>query len=241
MTDIKFPGEDPISQGVFNYHFHRDNSPILIHSDGFDTDEVLPSYFFRSYNQMPKLEQKALDLAYGKVLDVGACVGCHSNYLQEKGLDVTALERSSLCCQVMKDQGIKQVLQSDFFQLEHNQFDTILLLMNGTGIAGTLNRLGDLLQKLKSLLAPGGQILIDSSDLIFLYMEDDGSAVVDLAAEEYYGELIFQTEYKQHKGLSFPWLYVDPDLLKEYVQNNKLKVKRVFRGDHYDYLAQITH
>lgn len=232
--------EDPISQGVFNYYFHRDNSPILIHSDGFDTDEVLPSYFFRTYQQMPTLEQKAMDLAKGKVLDVGACAGCHSLYLQNKGMEVTALERSALCCKVMDEQGISSVKNLDLFQLQNENFDTILLLMNGTGIAGTLNGLDQLFQKLAELLAVNGQILIDSSDLIFLYTEEDGSAVIDLNAERYYGELIFQTEYKGSKGLEFPWLYVDIDLLTKYANKNNFKVKHVYKGDHFDYLARIT-
>ncbi len=235
-----FPEENPISQGVFNYHYHRDNSPIYIHSENFDTDEVLPSYFFRGYKQMPALEQKALDLANGRVLDVGACAGSHALYLQQKGMEVTALERSPLCCQVMKDLGIADVRQTDFFQFKNEKYNTILLLMNGTGIAGSLNRLDLLLQKLGSLLQPRGQILIDSSDLIFLYTEDDGSAVIDLAAENYYGELSFQTEYKNQKSREFPWLYVDPDLLKERAKRNNLQVQQLMKGNHFDYLAQIT-
>jgi SAM-dependent methyltransferase len=235
-----FPEEDSISQGVFNYHYHRDNSPIFIHSADFDTDEVLPSYFFRGYKQMPVLEQKALDLARGRVLDVGACAGSHTLYLQHKGLEVTALERSALCCQVMKDRGVADVRQADFFQFEIEKYDTILLLMNGTGIAGSLNRLDLLLQKLADLLEPKGQILIDSSDLIFLYTDEDGAAVIDLTTVNYYGELSFQTEYKNKKGREFPWLYVDPDLLSERAEKNKLQVKQLFKGDHFDYLAQIT-
>ncbi len=233
--------QDPISQGVFNYHYHRDNSPVLIHSDGFDTDEVLPSYFFRSYKQMPKLEQKSLDLAFGRVLDAGACAGCHSIYLQDKGFDVTALEQSQICCQVMNDRGITKVRNTNLFHLENEKFDTILLLMNGTGIAGTLNKLNLFFKKLRSLLNPNGQILIDSSDLIFLYTEEDGSAVIDIAADKYYGELTFQTEYKNQKSPNFPWLYIDQDLLKKYVKKSQLKVSHIFKGDHFDYLAKITY
>ncbi|WP_430972815.1 class I SAM-dependent methyltransferase [Sunxiuqinia rutila] len=240
MAPLNYSDEDPISLGVFNYHYHRDNSPILIHSEDFDPDEVLPSYFFRGFKQMPPLEQKALQLANGRILDVGACSGSHALYLQDKGHEVTALEQSALCCKVMNDRGIKNVIHQDFFQLPQQQFDTILLLMNGTGIAGTLSRLDELFQKLASLLHPQGQILIDSSDLIFLYTDEDGSALIDLAAEKYYGELTFQTEYKNQKGHKFPWLYVDPDLLKEKASQNNLRVKQIFKGDHFDYMAQIT-
>lgn len=232
--------EDPISLGVFNYHFHRDNAPIFIHSDDFDTDEVLPSYFFRTYQAMPKVEQQALQLAKGRILDVGACAGCHSEYLQKKGMQVTAVEQSERCCKVMQNKGITDIRHLDFFQLNDEKFDTILLLMNGTGIAETLNGMDKLLKKLSELLNPEGQILIDSSDLIFLYTDDDGSAFINLAADRYYGELQFQTEYKKHKSPKFPWLYIDEDLLKEAVIRNKLRVKQIFKGNHFDYLAQIT-
>ena len=232
--------EDPISQGIFNYHFHRDNTPVYIHSDGFDTDEVLPSYFFRSYQQMPPLEQKALGFAFGKILDVGACAGSHALYLQEKGFQVTALERSGFCCNVMQERGILDVKHLDFFQLKDEKFDTILLLMNGTGIAGNLNGLDMLFKKLAELLNPDGQILVDSSDLIYLYTDEDGSAVIDIAADKYYGELLFQTEYKQQKGTPFPWLYIDQDLLTQKATQNKLKIKQIYQGEHFDYLAQIT-
>jgi SAM-dependent methyltransferase len=232
--------EDPISQAVFNYHFHRDNTPVYIHSDGFGADEVLPAYFFRTYQQMPALEQKALELAKGRVLDVGACAGSHSLYLQQKGNQVVALERSGLCCKVLHDRGIPDVRHQDLFQLENEEFDTILLLMNGTGIAGTLDGLGRLFKKLTELLRPDGQILIDSSDLIFLYTDEDGSSVIDLTAEKYYGELVFQTEYQQQKGDEFPWLYVGEDLLAERAERNNLHVRQIFKGKHFDYLAQIT-
>jgi hypothetical protein len=112
--------------------------------------------------------------------------------------------------------------------------------MNGTGIAGTLGGLEVLLHHLKTLLNPGGQILIDSSDLIYLYEQEDGSAVIDLNAENYYGELSFQTEYENWISQPFPWLYVDLNNLENAVEKNQLKLNKVIKGQHFDYLAQIT-
>lgn len=232
---------DPIAQAIYNYHFKEIDTPVIIHADEFDADEVLPSYFFRSYKQMPKLEQKALDLSKGKVLDVGACAGCHTLFLQEKGMDVVALEYSQLSCDVMLSRNIKNVINSDLFLYEGQLFDTILLLMNGTGIAGKLNNLSNFLAKLKSLLNPGGQILIDSSDLIYLFVDEDGAAWLDVNSECYYGELEYQTEYEGKKGGKFPWLYVDKDTLTEKVNEGGLKIERFIDGEHYDYLAIIKH
>lgn len=232
--------DDPIGRAVYDFHFNSVNQPILVHSDDFDDDTIDTSYLFRSYKQMPVLEKKAMNLCHGTILDIGACAGPHSLYLQQKGFEVFALETSALCCEVLKDRNILNIIQHDIFNYSKQTFDTILLLMNGTGIAGTLNGLDILLHHLKQLLNPGGQILMDSSDLIFLFEQEDGSALVDISADKYYGELIFRTEYKNWISESFPWLYVDLSNLENAIEKNGLKLNKVFKGQHYDYLAQIT-
>ena len=232
--------DDPIGRAVYDFHFNSINHPIIVHSDDFDDDTIEPSYLFRSYRLMPALEKKAMTLCKGSILDVGACAGAHSMHLQSKGFEVTALETSALCCEVLKSRNIKKVIQQDIFKFTNQKFDTILLLMNGTGIAGALAGLEVLLHHLSTLLNTGGQILIDSSDLIYLYEQEDGSAVLDLSAENYYGELVFQTEYKGWVSPAFPWLYVDLNNLENAIEKNQLKLNKVFKGQHYDYLAQIT-
>lgn len=233
--------DDPIGRAVNDFHFHAVNQPIIVHSEDFDDDTIETSYLFRSYKQMPPLEKKALNLCSGSVLDVGACAGPHSIYLQNKGFDVTALESSEFCCRVLTDRKIQKVVNEDIFRYNQQTFDTILLLMNGSGIAGTLEGLDILLHHLKSLLKPNGQILMDSSDLIYLFEQEDGSSLIDINANNYYGELNFQTEYRDWVSKPFPWLYVDADNLKNSAEKNQMKVKKIFRGQHYDYLAQITN
>ena len=232
--------DDPIGRAVYDFHFDSINQPIIVHSDDFDDDTIDTSYLFRSYKQMPALEKKAMNLCAGTILDVGACAGPHSAYLQQKGFEVTALETSALCCEVLKDRNITNIIQQDIFKFTGQTFDTILLLMNGTGIAGSLSGLEVLLYHLKTLLNPGGQILIDSSDLIYLFEQEDGSALIDISADKYYGELTFQTEYKDWISQPFPWLYADLNNLENAIEKNQLKLNKVFKGQHYDYLARIT-
>lgn len=234
------PWDDPIGRAVYDFHFNVVGEPVVIHSDDFDDDTLDPSYLFRSYKDMPPLEKKALNLCRGQILDVGAGAGAHSVYLQEKGFNVTALENSELCCEVLRSRNIRQVVQQNIFDFKSSTFDTILLLMNGTGIAGTLPGLNRLIEHLKLLLNPNGQILIDSSDLIYLY-EDKGSAMIDLVSPGYYGELIFQTEYRDSRSKPFPWLYIDVDSLTQLIEKNKLKLEKVYYGQHFDYLAHIKN
>lgn len=231
---------DPIGKAVYNYHFNQLNKPVIIHSEDFDDDTIDTSYLFRNYRQMPALEKKALNLCKGKVLDVGACAGVHSIHLQKKGFEVVALEKSASCCEVLRDRQLRNVVHANIYEFSGEQFDTILLLMNGTGIAGTLHGLDMLLFKLKALLAPEGQILIDSSDLIYLY-EDEDEGGTEIPLDRYYGEITFQTEYEGDISEPFPWLYVDIETLKHSAEKNMLSVEKTFVGQHYDYLARITH
>jgi cyclopropane fatty-acyl-phospholipid synthase-like methyltransferase len=233
------PVYDPIGRAVHNYYFKQENQPVVIYTDDFDPDEVSPSYFFRTFDEMPPLEQLALKKAGGRILDIGACAGCHSIYLRQQQYEVTSLEQSALCCEVMKDRGLPNVVQADLFQFQGQRFDTLLLLMNGTGIAGKFDNFQAFLKQLKNLLTPEGCILIDSSDLIYLYMEEDGSACIDINASTYYGEMTYQVEYDGKKGEPFPWLYLDQENLRREVERAGLKIESIDEGDHYDYLATI--
>jgi len=204
----------------------------------FEEDEIPLTTLFRSYEDMPKIEQKALDMAKGRVLDVGAGSGCHSLVLQEKGLDVTAIDISPLSAQTMKERGVKKVLEQDFFTLE-GQFDTILMLMNGIGIVGTLERMPEFFKHLDKILALGGQVLCDSSDLSYVFENENG--IIELPDDMgYYGEHSFQMQYKDTIGEPFDWLYIDADTLREKAAKSGYAVEVVAEGEHYDYLARIT-
>ena len=208
---------------------------LCVYSPMFEDDEIPLKTLFRSYNSMPKIEQLALDLAKGKVLDVGAGAGCHSLALQQRGLDVTAVEISPLSVEAMLLQGVKNVVNQDFFTLE-GRYDTILMLMNGIGIVGTLERMPSFFTHLDNVLAPGGQLLCDSSDIGYLF-EDTPELIEEM---DYYGEQTFQMQYENVIGETFPWLYIDSKTLKQVAEENGYVAEIVAEGDHYDYLARIT-
>ena len=233
------PEFDPLGQAIYNYHFHNDNTPVIVQSDVIEDEELPPDYFFRKYNEMPLLERLALKHSHGKILDIGAGAGCHSMHLQEKGFDVTSLDVSELSCNVMQHRGLKKVINNDILSLNHCKFDTILLLMNGIGIAKDLKGLSVLLKHLKKILEPGGTILVDSSDLIYLYEEEDGSILFDINSANYYGEIEYKMKYRKIIGETFSWLFADNVILFDIATKNGFDAKLLEYGPHYDYLAEL--
>ena len=223
--------------------FQTNNSPedLITETTISEEDEMSVAYLFRDFFGMPKLEQQALLLSKGKVLDVGCGAGSHSLYLQkEKNLEVTAIDISEKAVEACRLRGISDVLKIDILEFNSiEKFDTILLLMNGTGIFGKLEHVSKYLEKLKSLLAENGQILIDSSDIIYMFDEDeDGGKWI--TGNAYYGELEFTISYKGEKETPLPWLYMDYNTLQNAADANGLQCKLILEGEHYDYLARLT-
>lgn len=230
--------KDPMGAAIYDFLKLGKAGRLRVFSSQFDEDEIPVTELFRTYKDMPRQEQVALQLAKGRILDVGAGSGCHSLALKELGKDSLAIDISPLSVKAMQERGVKALHVNVFDEHFTGQFDTILMLMNGLGIIGKLKNMPDFCLRMKQLLAPGGCILLDSSDLRYLYEDEDGSYVLDLAAD-YYGEVDFRMQYKQIKGDTFDWLYIDFDTLSAYVSQYGFHAEIVAEGEHYDYLAKL--
>ena len=231
------PQNDPMGVAIIDFLTRGTDQPLRVCSPMFDDDEIPVAHLFRTYLQMPAIEQKALDLARGHVLDVGAGAGCHSLVLQERGIDVSAIDISPLSVEAMRLRGVRHAVLQDFFLVE-STYDTVLMLMNGIGMTGTLRALPRFFRHLDRLLAPGGQLLCDSSDIRYVFTDDDGQ--VDLPHNGYYGELRYQMRYGQVVGKPFPWLYVDFDTLSRCATEAGFCAERIADGPHFDCLARIV-
>lgn len=202
-------------------------------------EDVYPlHYLFRSFNEMPLIEQKSLELACGEILDIGCGSGSHSLYLQEQNKNFTAIDVSKGAVKTCKLRGIKNVFKQDIWSLKNKKFDTILLLMNGAGMCGTLAKLTNFLEHLSSLLKENGQILLDSTDVKYLYENENGDFEFDFT-KKYYGETTFIMEYKNVRGKAFDWLYVDYNTLKKNANSLNLKCDCIVKDDSDGYLAKI--
>lgn len=226
---------DVYGEALFDYHNKGSlNAPLLLHSSYGDIEEMPVEVFFREEEDFPELEHIALSLCDGHVLDVGAGVGSHALYLQERNFRVDALEISQTACNIMRDRGIHDILQGDFFTLENRQYDTLLFLMNGIGLAGTVEGFRTLLRHSKTLLSERGQLLFDTSDIAYLYEE------YRIPLPDYYfGEIHYQYEYNGIKGSPFNWLYLDQKKLIQIAREEKWVVQILFEDDNDQYLVRM--
>ena len=230
--------KDLFGQALLDFQRGKFIEDIITSTNISDDDSLPITYLFRAFKEMPKLEQKALKLAKGKILDVGCGAGSHSLYFQEKGFQIKSIDISKGAIEVCKLRGLKYVEVKNILD-ETETFDTILLLMNGTGIFQELSQVSKYLTHLKSLLNPNGQILIDSSDIKYMYEDEDGGFWIDAHAN-YYGELDYYVSYKGKKEVPMKWLYLDFDILKSACETLGLQCELILEGDHFDYLAKLS-
>ena len=236
---ISNKNNDPMGAAIWDYNNKQKTAELIVKSSMFDDDMIPLETLFRNFDGMSKIERTAIELAKGHILDIGGGSGCHSLSLQEMGKDVTAIDISELSVEVMKKRGVKKALAMDFFDKSYNEkFDTIIMLMNGAGIIGKLENLEDFFSRIDSFLSPNGQVLIDSSDLKYLFEEEDGSFLIDISGD-YYGEIDYLMTYKDIVGKPFDWLYIDPDTFASYAEQYGFKFSIVVEGEHFDYLAKI--
>jgi len=228
---------DPLGNALQAAYFEkRKGLDIQVHSDIAEVDVIPVDWMFRALSEMPKMEVAMLNACRGKVLDVGAGAGCHALALQQKGLKVHALDNSSGAVKVMRAQGVVHVLEENLWNYSDQEYDTILLVMNGIGLAGALSQVDAFFDHLLSLLAPDGQILLDSSDIAYFYPD----VVVAIDGPDYYGHVQYQMEFEGALTEWFPWLYVDLKLLKKYAKQHGLKCKPIAKDDDDSFAVQLT-
>ncbi|MBS1533698.1 MAG: class I SAM-dependent methyltransferase [Bacteroidetes bacterium] len=232
--------KDLFGKAILDYQTNNQPEDIITETSISEADPMSVAYLFRSFEQMPKLEQKALQLARGKVLDIGCGAGSHSLYLQENTTcEVFSVDISPNAIKACELRGIQNARALNVLELEGEQYDTLLLLMNGAGMCGRLKNISVFLQKLKLLLAPGGQILLDSSDIIYMFDEDEDGGKWIPSNEAYYGEVVFNISYKGEHEKPFDWMYIDYNTLQNAAHANGLQCALILEGEHYDYLAKL--
>lgn len=211
---------------------------IVVRSS-INEESIIPvSYLFRKFAEMPEIEHIALAACKGKVLEIGAGVGSHALELQSRNMKVVALDNSQGCCEVAMARGVKNFICQEFRDTIEGRFDTILMMMNGIGVCGTVAGLQEFLERAKGLLNENGEIIFDSCDILYMFLEEDGSIDFDLNGS-YYGEVEYQMSYKKNRGESFKWLFIDEDKMREIAENHGYHFTLLLKEDGGMYLGEL--
>ncbi len=183
----------PLGRALAAYLKGARGAQAIAHRSDGQSYAIPARLFFRSPRAFSPLEKLALSLVQGRVLDVGAGAGCHALALQRRGIAVCALDALPQAVRVMRQRGVRDPRQGDFFLPDARaasrlrrqrdgrpvqgrtqprgwrkgpeRFDTLLMMMNGIAPAGTLAGLRRFLRRARRVLRPGGRVLLDSLDL----------------------------------------------------------------------------
>jgi SAM-dependent methyltransferase len=232
----------PFGRALLDFHRGSTTARITVHTDLWH-DEVTPvEDFYRPDEQpLPRLDRIALDLCRGRTLDLGAGAGRHALELQRRGLEVTAVDVAPEAVEVMRERGVADARCGGLEELTGERFDTIVLLMHGIGLVGTLESLSHFLNQALNHLEEDGQIIFDSADLGLVMPEkfDDG---LDQwrAGGPYPGEVEYRLSYRDLEGEAYPWLFVDPVTLAGHATAAGLRLEIVVRADRGSYLARLN-
>ena len=233
IEDVK---RDPMGQAMLAYLAGDKHAHVNVYSDLAIDDEIPARYLFRTYDEMPQWERKALSYCQGSVLDVGAGAGSHALWLQGQGHEVLAMDISPGAVETMRQRGVKRPWHGDLFEFDGEQYDTLLLMMNGIGLVGDLHGLNQFLQSARRWLKPGGQILMDSSDIRYIYESD----LTTMPNDRYHGIIGYQMSFGHIQGEAFSWLYLDFEKLTQHASHFGFKCECLALGSHYEYLARLT-
>jgi len=216
---------------------------IIERDDGYIDTGSDPGLYFSEYEQWSPIEKRAIELATGRILDVGCGAGRHALYLQSKGFDVTGIDDSPGAIEVCKLRGLNKAIVRPINQIDEfapNSFDTIIMLGNNFGLFGDAENAGAILKKMNQITAPDARIIAGTHNP---YQTD--------AAEhlEYHelnrkrgrmpGQLRIRVRFGKTIGEWFDYLFVLPEEMQEIIKNTDWQITEFIASEEANYFAII--
>jgi SAM-dependent methyltransferase len=232
---------EPYGTALLAYFQGDTGAKLLVRRDDGQEAPLPVSHFFREPSQFTAIEKAAIERCAGHVLDAGAGTGIHSLILQQKGLQVTAIDIIPAAVEIMARRGVKDVRCADLFDYEDARFDTILMMGHGIGLVETIAGLDRFLIHVHKLLSDEGWVLLDSLDV--RVTEDPSNLAYQHANQQagrYIGEIRMQFEFQGQKGPFCGWLHIDSAILNEHAANAGWKCEVIMAEENGNYLAQLT-
>jgi SAM-dependent methyltransferase len=230
-----------LGRALLDYHQGDTSAQITVESNLWENELTPVEEFYRPEAvALPEIEWRALRLCRGRVLDLGAGAGRHAVELQKLGFDVTAVDILPEAVAIMKDRGVTDARHGDLGAVSGDHFDTILLLMHGVGLVGTLEGLAEFLDRVQGILGTGGRIIFDSANLgaVLPSREEEHRSRVD-GTDRYFGEVTFRLNYNGWQGAAYPWLFLDSKTLAARSKRSGFCMTVAVQGSRGAYLARL--
>lgn len=221
--------DDAYGHLIYDFHCGKRPQEIIEREDGLIDISSGPAAYFAEYQDWPQDQQQAVDLARGRVLDVGCGAGRHSLYLQGKGLDVVGIDISPLAVKTCRERGLKdaRVLSISQVSSKLGRFDTIIMMGSNFGLCGNLKRAKWLLRRFRAITSDNATIIAESADphatenpshLAYHRSNRDRGRLA--------GQLRIRVRYQTYIGSWFDYLKVSRDEMKMVVEGTGWRVTR---------------
>ena len=199
--------------------------------------------YFTEYEQWSASEQQAVELAAGRILDVGCGAGRHSLYLQRKGFDATGIDNSPGAIEVCKLRGLNKAIVRPINQIDEfapESFDTIIMMGNNFGLFGDAENAKAILEKMSRITAPDAHIIAGTHNPY---------QTVDAEHLEYHeinrkrgrmpGQLRIRVRFGKIVGDWFDYLFVSPEEMQNIFSDTDWRIEELIAPEEANYFAVI--
>jgi len=235
--------EDAYGHLMYDYFRGRHGAEIVEREDGlFDVSNSLPGYYMSDYSTWKVSEKLGLRYVRGRVIDVGCGAGRISLFLQQKGLDVLAVDVSPLAVRVCKLRGVRKVMVISATGITSvlGVFDTIVMFGNNFGLFGNPQRAKWLLKRFHNMTSEKARIIVESFDPY---------KTTDPVHRQYHainrrkgrlgGQLKIRVRYRKYVTPWFQYLIVSKSEMRKILKGTGWTLRRTFETKSGSYVAII--
>ncbi len=237
------PEQDAFGQAVYDFYLGEPVLEIIERDDDDISASQNTAAYFAPHTEWPSDMQEAIQLAQGRVLDVGCGPGRVALYCQEQGLEAVALDISPLAIKTARLRGVKDARVLSITQASRKGlgiFETIVMFGNNFGLFANPQRAKWLLRRFYGMTTANGRILAQSRDI---YQTDKPENLAFHERNRKLGRMAGQIRLRvRYKTIIGPWFYylmVSPNEMAEIAAGTGWQISKIILGEGERYTAVL--